>query len=487
LLRVLSLFYRALAVSTVIEIMPGKLLAISLSLIAVIGMAADSSSASKARVRQETQLDEGIRLLAEGHFAEALAAFNQFKQTAVSDARAYFYSGMVLAELGRLNAAALELNEAVRLDPRQPQYLIFQANVFSRLKQNELALDALATLGDELTRPQFETAWLRLVSDTYYRLERFDEVLKVLDLLSRRVPDDARVDLLRGQAYVVKGDFDRALEAFKKSLQKSPEYAPAQFEVGKIYYQRNELEASQKALGEAVRLDPHQPGYFLKLGQVCLALGQHEKAIEYLTNVERSDPGLAQTYYALGSAYQRKGDPAKAAEYRRKFQQISTEQRKKQELEEEVSRLIAQAEKQLDQDNEAAARGLFDQVVTLDPNNWDAHGYLAEMILSTADWRRAHPHLVKMEALDPDSPVGNYLMARYWYQSKEFEKALAYAEKVKLVRPGHAELRNLIGSIYAALGRVEKAVTEFEAAVRLAPDRADFLENLRKMRDRKPQ
>ena len=99
----------------------------------------------------------------------------------------------------------------------------------------------------------------------------------------------------------------------------------------------------------------------------------------------------------------------------------------------------------------------------------------------------AHPHLVKMEALDPDSPVGNYLMAKYWYQSKEFEKALAYAEKVKFVRPGHAELRNLIGSMYAALGQVEKAVTEFEAAVRLAPGRADFLENLRKMRDRKPQ
>jgi len=468
------------------KVVPEKIYSACLAIIFVIWIAPDFSGATPVCAQQESQLDKGVKLLEEGHYVEAIAAFNQFKQTAALDARSYFYSGMAFAELGRLNAAALELDEAVRLDPRKPQYLIFQANVFSRLKQNEHALDALASLGKELASPQLETAWLWLVSDTYYRLERFDEVLKILDLLSRRIPGDARVELLRGQAHVVKGDFDLAMESFKKSIEKSPEYAPAHFEIGKLYYQRNELEASQKALRAAVRFDPHQPEYFLKLGQVCLALGQIEEAIEHLTKVERSDPALSQTYYALGSAFHRKGDLAKSAEYRRKFQEISTEQRKKQELEEEVSRLIAQGERQLDAGNETGARALFEQAVKLDPNNWDARGYLAEMFLGATDWRRAYQHLVKMEEIEPDSPVGNYLMARYWYQSKEFEKARAYAEKVKLVRPGHAELRNLTGNIYAALGQKEKAAQEFDAAIRLAPDRADFRENLRKVENRKP-
>jgi len=469
------------------KITPEKIFAPCLALILVICITPDFSGAIRACAQQESQLDKGLKLLEEGRFVEAIAAFNQFKQTSALDARSYFYSGMAFAELGRLNAAALELGEAVRLDPRKPQYLIFQANVLSRLKQNEHALDALATLGKELISPQLETAWLWLVSDTYYRLERFDEVLKILDLLSRRVPGDARVDLLRGQANVVKGDFDLALENFKRSIEKSPEYAPAHFEIGKVYYQRNELEASQKALREAVRIDPHQPEYFLKLGQVCLALGRVEEAIEHLTRVERSDPALAQTYYVLGSAFHNKGDQVKSAEYRRKYQEVSAGQRKKQELEEEVSRLIAQGERLLDEGDGAGAQSRFEQAVKLDPDNWDARGYLAEMYLPTADWRRAYQHLVKMEETEPESPVGNYLMARYLYQSKEFEKALAYAEKVKLVRPGHAELRNLIGGIYAALGQAEKAALEFDAAVHLAPDRADFLENLRKIKDRKAQ
>ena len=33
-----------------------------------------------------------------------------------------------------------------------------------------------------------------------------------------------------------------------------------------------------------------------------------------------------------------------------------------------------------------------------------------------------------MEKLDPESVVGNYLMARYWYERKEYETARGYAE-----------------------------------------------------------
>jgi tetratricopeptide (TPR) repeat protein len=465
--------------------MPGKVFLTCLTLIVIARLAPAVLCANHAATRQENVLETGIKLLSDGRFAEAVEAFNRFKQTSALDARPYFYAGMAYTEMARLNAAALELEEAVRLDPRKPQYLIFQANVYSRLKQNDHALDVLAALGTELASPQVETAWLWLVSDTYFRLEQYDEVLKIQGILRGRSPQEARVDLTIGRAYVAKGSFDQALESFKKCIETGPENAAAYYEIGNLYHQRNEQEAARTALREAVRLDPRQPGYFLKLGQVCLTLGQLDESIGYLTKVERLDPELAQAYYALGSAYHRKGDPARSAEYRRKFQELSSKQRKKQEFEEEVSRLIAQGEKQLDQGKEAAARELFESAVKLDPENWDARGYLVEMILLTPEWRRAYPHLVKMEESDSSSPVGNYLMARYWYLGKEYEKALAYAEKVKLVRPAHADLRNLIGGIYAALGKTDKAALEFEAAVRLAPDRADFLENLRKVKDRK--
>src|SRR6267378_3621629 len=65
----------------------------------------------------EDELEEGIKLISAGRYIESLPALRQFKQLAPQDSRPYFYSAMALTEAGRLSAAALELQEAVRLAP----------------------------------------------------------------------------------------------------------------------------------------------------------------------------------------------------------------------------------------------------------------------------------------------------------------------------------------------------------------------------------
>jgi tetratricopeptide (TPR) repeat protein len=456
-----------------------------LILLLTVGVAAvcpaQTQPASQTQAQNNKQLDEGLKLLAEGRFLEAVAVFNRFKQTNPRDAQAYFYSGMALTNAGRLTAAALELNEAVRLDPRRPEYLILQANLFARLKQKSHADEALAIFQNEGSVERLDASWLWLMVDTYYRLDRSSDALRVLDLMEKRFPDDPRLDLNRGQVYAIQSRLDLALESFQKSVAKYPGNALAHFELGKLLYQHNDLPAAKKALLEAVRLEKNNPQYLQKLGAVCLALKEIDEAIAHLQRGAALDPNSPQINYSLGQAYGRKGEREKAAEFRKKFQEL----KQREERVEELERVLARGERMLDEGKEAEARAAFEQVVQADPNNWTAHGYLAEMFLSSADWQRAYPHLVKLEEIDPGSVVGNYLLARYWYRAKEFEKARAYAEKVKLLRPGHAELRNLLGHIYLGLGEREKALREYEAAVQLAPDRADFRENLRKTESRK--
>jgi tetratricopeptide (TPR) repeat protein len=194
------------------------------------------------------------------------------------------------------------------------------------------------------------------------------------------------------------------------------------------------------------------------------------------------DPNAPQTYYSLGQAYARKGERASAAESRKKFQELQ----QRAEREEELERALARGERLLDEGKEAEALAAFEQVIQTNPNNWTAHGYLAEHWLAAGDWQKAWPHLAKMEELDAESVVGNYLLARSWFLRKEFERARAYAEKVKLARPAHAALRALLGQIYLGLGESEQAEREFEEAVRLAPGRADFRENLQKLKSTRP-
>ena len=431
-----------------------------------------------AQSQPDEDLDKGRKLLAEGRFIEALAIFNRYKQAYPADPRAYFHAGMALAEAGRLNDAALELNEAVRLDPQRPEHLILQASVFARLKQKSHVNDTLAVFqkGGEVER--LDASWLWLLVDAFYRVERFDDTLHALDLLEKRFPDDPRLDLNRGQVYAIQSQFEQAQESFRKSIAKHPENARAHFELGKLLYQSNDLPAAKKALLEAVRLEKNNPQYLQKLGAVCLALQEVDEAVPYLERAAALDPNSPQINYSLGQAWQRKGERRKAAELIKKFQEL----KRREEQAEELERTLARGERMLDEGKDREARAAFEQIVQADQNNWTAHGYLAEMFLADEDWRNAWPHLAKMEEMDAESVVGNYLMARHWYLRKEFERARGYAERVKQSRPAHAELRNLLGQIYLGLGQLEKAGREFEEAMRLAPERADFRENLQKLK-----
>jgi Flp pilus assembly protein TadD len=452
-------------------------------LICLLGGLPASGAAQTSAEQLEAQLAEGIKLLGEGRLAESVKVLNGAKQCSPQDPRPYFYCGMALAQAGHMRDAAAELGEAVHLAPAQLDYRVFQAHVLEQLKQTFAAEDALAVFQKEQAAEQLSPAWLKLLADVYYRLQKTDEALRILDLWAKRDPKDAHIDLCRGQVYVVKGKPDLALSSFQRSIEKSAENPQAYFEMGKILYEKNQLSAAKNALLSAVREDQGNPAYLSKLASVYLAMGDPETAVQYLKPVEASGATIPEVYYVLARAYQRKGDPARGAEYEymKKFQQATAAARDRQARALQAGRPTAQAQRQLDQGNPAAARALFEKALEADPDQWEPNAYLAELELSSGDLQRAYPHLRKLEEIDPDSAIGNFLIAQYWFKQKEYERARLYAEKVKLSRPDNSELRALLGDIYLRLGQRQKAAEEYEAAVGLAPGRPELRDRLRKI------
>lgn len=429
--------------------------------------------------RLEARLAEGIRLLGEGRFLQSVDVLNTAKQSAPQDARPYFYCGMALAQAGRMRDAASELGEAIHLAPEQLDYRVFQAHVLEQLKQAAAAQEAVAAFQNEQTFERLDTAWLRLLADVYYRLQMTDQALRILDLWAQRDPADARIDLYRGQVYVVKSQPDLAASCFRRSLEKSTENPQAYFELGAILYERNQLPQAKDALLNAVREDTKNPEYRAKLASIYLAMGNADAAIESLKHVEAAGVSLPATYYyILARAYRRKGDDARSTAYMESFQQATSAERDREARELEAERPIAQAQRELEHGNPKAARGLFEKALQADPNQWEPHAYLAEMDLDASDMAGAYPHLQRLEEIDPDSATGNFLMARYWFQRLNYDQARLYAEKVKLSRPANTEVRALLGGIYTKLGDKEKARQEYQEAVRLAPERADLRQRL---------
>jgi len=427
------------------------------------------------------QLAEGIKLLGEGRLPDSVKALNAAKQSAPQDARPYFYCGMALAQAGQMRDAAAELAEAVHLAPDQLDYRVFQAHVFQQLMQTAAAENTLAVFKSDSALRQLPIAWLRLLGDVYYRLGKIDETLRVLDRWAELDPKDARIELYRGQVYELKGQPDQAFKHFQSSLAKSDQNPLAYFEMGNILYAKNQLPAAKQALLKAVDEDKNNPEYLSKLALVYLAMNDADAAIECLRNVESAGDRFPTIYYVLGHAYRTKGDQKRNTEYMAKFQQATSASRDRQAHTLEAQRPIAQGEREMDKGHTAEARALFEKALEVDPDQWQPNAYLAEMDLDAGDTAGAYSYLQRLQKIDPDSAIGYFLMARYWFMQKKYDQARVCAEKVKWSRPDNSELRNMLGNIYLALGEKEKAREEYEAAVRLAPDRADFRAQLQKV------
>ena len=168
-------------------------------------------------VADDTLLNQGLALLAQGKYDAAVATFNAYKQKSPLDPRAYFYTGMALTQAGQLPPAAAELKEAVRLAPDQLTYRIFEANVYSRLKHTTQSLQALAVFDSHDYLKQLTPVWLHLLSDVYFRLELPDKALAVLNVLKVQNPDDARTNYELGRVYAYKNELDQAIQSYKKS------------------------------------------------------------------------------------------------------------------------------------------------------------------------------------------------------------------------------------------------------------------------------
>jgi tetratricopeptide (TPR) repeat protein len=273
--------------------------------------AAERHRAIAERLRVD---QEGQRFIQQGRFPEAVEFFNQLKQADKSDPRPYFFIGMALSLMKDSRAAAAELKQAVRLDPENPKYIIMYTDALARSGREALAMEILGPVKPEWLAPLAAELILTL-SETYHRAGRHDEALQVLDVMARRDPYSPRVSALRGQIYLVKGDYKLARQSAEVSIERLPQKNPLAYSIlGMARFRMGDTAGARAAYLEAVNQDPNNPEYLWKLGALCLVLGESQEAVRYLEQAKKGAERFPEIYSDLGKAYQANNDPIKARE-----------------------------------------------------------------------------------------------------------------------------------------------------------------------------
>jgi tetratricopeptide (TPR) repeat protein len=239
--------------------------------------------------------------------------------------------------------------------------------------------------------------------------------------------------------------------------------------LGEIYFRRGlegasirggEVEKGLQMTERSIELDPSRAVSWGNLGAMNYTLGQRYREAGDLTraksrqdqavanfekalSLEPEDPftqgNLANAYKELGNVYEAEGEFEKALEARQQAVKLY------------AAALDTQDRRQLVQAIWLGYGGVF-----IDAGYYDqAIGYLAQYL-------KAYP----------DNPTGNYWMGFCHAEIQSYDKAIYYLEKAVRGRPT-AESWGKLAFSYDKVGRFDKALKSYQAALRLQPNSSE--------------
>lgn len=158
---------------------------------------------------------------------------------------------------------------------------------------------------------------LKHEADRFAKNKRWDELIpvctKLIDLV-QETSDKALAFLLRGTAYLQKGDFDQAIADYTKALQQDVTVAAnySYYNLAVAYLQAGDFDQAIVNFKEALRVNPADKEALRALGVACSKKGTHEQALTYFNEAVEAHPDDATIYIDRGITYAQKGEYDKA-------------------------------------------------------------------------------------------------------------------------------------------------------------------------------
>jgi type IV pilus assembly protein PilF len=148
----------------------------------------------------------------------------------------------------------------------------------------------------------------------YYYRERYDQAIQQFEKAIRLKPDYAPAINSLGNAYLEKGEWDNAIEAYRQIVEDvfygTPHFAFSNMALA--YYQKGDYRQAEKYFLEALKLNPDFANALGGLGMTYTAMGRYTEAAQKLERAVRKNPKLPQLHYELARAYRGLGDQQKA-------------------------------------------------------------------------------------------------------------------------------------------------------------------------------
>jgi putative PEP-CTERM system TPR-repeat lipoprotein len=318
-----------------------------------------------------------------------------------------------------------------------------------------------ATQFAQYTRSIPDTRVNALLALAQARLGRSSEAEQTLKVLRNVDVKDPQSLALLAQAHMSIGDTELAATYMAKAVEQKPNAADLRIALAETFSQEGDNARAIEQLENAVRLDPGMVNADIMLIQSLVRDKQFDNALAEVEALEKKQPKNGAIINLKGTIYLGKNDLANA---RKSFEQALGSDPPSAAAAMNLALLDL-----LGKDPEAA-RQRFQVILAKDNTNVQAMIGLAAIAAATSQESEYVAWLEKAAKVGPSVVRPRLLLASYYLQKNEVQKALALAEEAQIADPNNFQTLDLLGTARLAAGERENAVITYSKLANLFPN-----------------
>ncbi len=417
----------------------------------------------------EEYLEQGETMASEGLIEEALSRFEQALEAAPENPEAIEAVGRALLDLGRLEEAEARFLDALEIEP-------------------------------EWVAPRMGLALVALGRD---------EPFKIVHHLERAIEADpgypeAYVEL--GRYYGFMGEPALAKATFERWTGRHPEDADMLINAGLTLFDAADFAEAyaffEKAVEAATEVEQRSGALTFRSNALDM-LGRYDEAVAAYEQVIAETPEWWEAHANLGICHARNGhfDRAEAA-FRRGLEDCPGSPEIRDELaahllsqggdlqealklseeavalgRDEIRHLMTLGEVRLASGDDEGTAEAYRTVLSLDPENPEAHLELGILHERRGETAKAEEHFVESLKTDPGNPRALYSYASLYYTSDDLETAEEILERAVAADAEYSPALSALASIRARRGEFGVAMDFIERAVEAGESDADHFES----------
>lgn len=229
-------------------------------------------------------------------FESAGQHYEDFLRLEPEHARAHYYRGLVLIQLGRTEPAVERLRKSISLDPDNRAAHIQLGDTCASLGRRE---EAISAYGRALEIESEDVATTVKLGNAYLALQRFADTADLYQHALTVLPDNAVLHRHLGAAFHRLGQTQKAIDHLVKALDLRPDYAKARIDLALVYRQLERTVEALHQIQEAIHFMPDDVDAHISLALTMRQEGRMAYAARHLSQFLAIQPVCGAAYYHL--------------------------------------------------------------------------------------------------------------------------------------------------------------------------------------------